>query len=157
MKATETSWARVVDDFRRVCIARREERLDDANRLLREDLPRSIAEWSRESGSEGADKRAQLDRMFQHEQRRIDEAWVLHDLVSLRLTHEIVPAICARLGETVRETLANVTPAAPRATRPAVRLAPPRRVAFDDVAGVIDLLLGQEQSGRRATVTSCCT
>lgn len=152
MKTPETSWSRVVSDFRRVCMARREERSEEAERLLHEDLPRSIAEWSRETPIDEGKKRAQLDQMFQVEQRRVDDAWLLHHLFALRLSDQIVPSICARVTESVREALGSGSASAGRGVRHSVRLAAPRRVAFDDVAGVIDLLLHQEQVGRVAAV-----
>jgi hypothetical protein len=148
INTTETSWSRVVSDFRRVCLARREQRGEEADRLLREDLPRSITEWSRETRMDEAKKRTQLDQMFQAEQRRVDDAWVLHNLLTLRLTDEIVPSIVARVTESVREAISSGAATAGRGVRHAVRLAKPRRVAFDDVAGVIDLLLQQELSSR---------
>lgn len=144
---SESSWEKVVRDFRRLCLARRQQRQEESDHVLHADLPQSIAEWSRTEPGDAHAKKAQLDQMFQREQRRIDDAWVLHELLSLRLADELVPTICSRVGDELRR-ITGAPAAPPRhpagGTRPLPMAMLTPRVAIDDIPGIIDLLLNEE-------------
>ncbi|HTH49656.1 MAG TPA: hypothetical protein VMB21_19235 [Candidatus Limnocylindria bacterium] len=142
----DSYWEKVVSDFRRLCILRRQRRREESETLLRTDLPRSIAEWSRQQPGDAAAKKAQLDSMFHTEQRRIEDAWLMQDVLSTRLTEDFLPAICSRVSEEVRKAMAvgellAGEPRSARETDVAPANAPEPRVAFDDIPSILDLLL----------------
>lgn len=157
----DSRWDKVVRDFRQLCVLRRQERQTDADALLRQRLPQSIAEWSKHDADHAAAKKARLDSMFQQEQRRIEDAWLLKDLIGSSLTKEFLPVLCSSVCVTVGEELrkagvgrdSDFTPAL-RETRPPAEPAPRSRVAFDDIPSVIDLLLdhGYADTKRRQMV-----
>jgi hypothetical protein len=119
---TEQLWDKVVGDFRQLCLLRRQKKWIEADMILNSDLPRSIAIWSEVFEGAPASKKAQLDAMFQAEQRRIDDAFLAMDLVASRLKDEIVPSICAQVTEQVRAAVAEqACAAALKAVRAAVQ------------------------------------
>ena len=142
----DSYWEKVVSDFRRLCILRRQRRREESEALLRTDLPRSIAEWSRQQPGDAYAKKARLDSMFQTEQRRIEDAWMMQDVLTSRLTEDLLPAICSRVSEEVRkamavaELLGTDTHAAKEADV-VMEETPETRVAFDDIPSILDLLL----------------
>jgi hypothetical protein len=151
MHLQDSYWEKVVSDFRRLCILRRQRRREESEALLRQDLPRSIAEWSRQQPGDATAKKAQLDSMFQAEQRRIEDAWLMQDVLSTRLTEDFLPALCSRVSEEVRKAMAVAdlmgaeTRAELRASQaPAPEPAPEPRVSFDDIPSILDLLLVEE-------------
>ncbi len=144
----ENRWDKVVRDFRQVCLLRRQDRRDESDRLMRQDLPQSIAEWSRSDSADAGTKRARLDAMFQQEQRRMDDLWVMNELLSARLMEEFLPVVCSSVCSTVGEELRKAgagrdsgSVTAFRDHRPAAGPAARNRVAFDDIPSVIDHLL----------------
>lgn len=146
----DDAWIRLRGEFRRVCLLRREGRQQEAGRLLAEELPRRIAEWSRLSPETAAHKRVELESMMRDEQRRVDDAWMVQHLVVQRVTEEVVPALIEAIAHEVQAVLSG--PAAQRRAKPI--LTPGRsgavagRVRLDDVEGMIDAVLDQE--ARRA-------
>ena len=143
----ETSWQKLVNDFRRLCVARRQDNREVADRLMSRDLPERIAEWSREGTLNAAERRTQLMQMFEREQRRVDDAWVLHDLMSVRVVDEVLPVLRAQVFEAVREATGVPVGADARlrsVQHPGSVLHRRKRVNITDIPGVIDLLLEQE-------------
>ena len=150
----DSRWEKVVRDFRQVCVLRRQDRRDESDALLRQELPRSISEWSRHDTADANAKRARLDSMFQQEQRRIDDLWVMNELLSARLREEFLPVVCSSVCSTVGEELRragagrdSVQAPVLRDTRPSATPGARSRVAFDDIPSVIDLLLETGFSG----------
>ena len=142
----DSHWEKVVSDFRRLCILRRQRRREESEILLRTDLPRSIAEWSRQQPGDAHDKKARLDSMFQTEQRRIEDAWMMQDVLTSRLTEDFLPAICSRVSEEVRKAMAVAELLATDSRSPKEMEVVPEettdpRVAFDDIPSILDLLL----------------
>lgn len=142
----DSSWEKVVSDFRRLCILRRQRRREESETLLRTELPRSIAEWSRQQPGDADSKKARLDSMFHTEQRRIEDAWLMQDVLSSRLAEDFLPAICSRVSEEVRKAMAvaellNAESRQPKDTDIAVEPPAETRVAFDDIPSILDLLL----------------
>jgi hypothetical protein len=144
-------WDKVVGDFRQVCLLRRQKRWREADRILKEELPHSIAGWSASYPADHDTKSARLDSMFELEQRRIADAWLLQQLVMTQLHEQIIPAVCLEVGHEVRSILGQEVSqrdekhsfAIPTSDNPA---AIGGRVRFDDIPGVIDLILTEKPS-----------
>ncbi len=157
MHLQDSYWEKVVSDFRRLCILRRQRRREESEAMLRNELPRSIAEWSRQQPGDASTKKAQLDSMFQAEQRRIEDAWLMQDVLSTRLTEDFLPALCSRVSEEVRKAMAVAdllgaeTRAENRAGKtPAPEPEPEPRISFDDIPSILDLLMVEEPAkGKR--------
>lgn len=148
-KLQDAYWERVVSDFRKLCVLRRQQRREESEALLRFELPRSIAEWSRQQPGDPQAKRAQLDAMFQSEQRRVEDAMLMQDLLSSRLVEDFLPVICSRVGEEVRKAMAvaDIFARDQEADRQvAVAEAEPEKVPFDDIPSILDLLLNEDQA-----------
>jgi hypothetical protein len=143
-------WDKVVGDFRQVCVLRRQKRWREADAILKEELPHSIAGWSASCPADLDTKSARLDLMFELEQRRIADAWLLQQLVMTQLHEQIIPAVCLEVGQEVRSILGQEVSQrdekhsfAPTSDNP---VAIGGRVRFDDIPGVIDLILTEKQS-----------
>jgi hypothetical protein len=88
--------------------------------------------------------------MFQMEQRRIDDAWLVQELMAARFNDQIIPALCMQVAQEVRDVVAEEMATQDRRTLTSVRnsqgaSAGRSRVAFDDIPGVIDLVLAEDQ------------
>jgi len=155
----DSRWEKVVRDFRQLCLLRRQERIVESEAMVRQQLPNSISEWSRNDSAEPGAKRARLDSMFQQEQRRMDDLWVMNELLSARLREDFLPEVCSSVCETVGVELRRAgagrdsgNASARWDARPVAAPAPLHRVAFDDIPSVIDQLLNSGfSSPRRAT------
>lgn len=148
--ATEQRWEKLVGQFRQLCLYRRQKKLSESETILNSELPRSIAEWSRSSDGDPAAKKARLDAMFQTEQRRIDDAWLVQELMASRFNDQLLPALCLQVAAEVRSVVAEVIATHnPRVNLPAPDGISARagrsRVAFDDIPGVIDLVLAEDR------------
>ena len=142
-------WEEVVSVFRRMCFLRRQGKLAASEQILKQKLPRIIAAWSDSCSRDPEAKKLQLDGMFQTEQRRVEDAYTLHELAALRLQEELIPALTRTLSQemkrTVREQFALQT-AQQAAAGPGMAPSGYRpRVAFDDIPAVIDLIVAEEQ------------
>jgi hypothetical protein len=150
LSTSEKRWEKLVSEFRRICLLRRQKRWDEAEMLLKQNLPRSIASWSESFEADLDVKRERLDNMFQTEQRRIEDAFLVQELVATRLNEQFIPLICTQVAQEVRSLMAE-EPALQdrRHNRPARTVsnarAPKPRVAFDDIPGVIDLVLAEDR------------
>jgi hypothetical protein len=88
-------------------------------------------------------------RMCQTEQRRVEDAYTLHELSALHWQEELIPSLARTLGQEMRAAMREqfaLQSAQEAAAAP--DFAPPRyrpRVAFDDIPGVIDLIVAEEQ------------
>ena len=96
------AWEMVVDKYREVCLLRREAKFAEADRMLKEQLPGIIATWSAASAKPITEKKAQLETMFAQERKRVDDALMMHRLVSDQLNDQLIPAIRARVSEELR-------------------------------------------------------
>ena len=138
-------------DFRQVCLLRRQKRWRESDAILKVELPRSIAGWSASYPAELDIKSARLDSMFELEQRRIDDAWLVQQLIVAQLNEQIIPAVCLEVSQEVRSILGQKV--SPREEKRSFAIQPSEnpaaiggRVRFDDIPGVIDLILAEKQS-----------
>ncbi len=162
-------WQKVVQDYRQLCVLQQQARNEESLRLLQNDLPVSILEWSERDSADGASKARRLDEMFQVEQTRLADAWLAQELMAQQVRAELLPSLTAQITAEVRKavTESNLRPAAtlapaarpqapaptrapqPAPSRPAPAAAPaarPARVAAGDLTSIIDLILADEQS-----------
>jgi hypothetical protein len=152
-----------VDEFRQLCLFRRQKKWVESDTILKTELPRSIASWSESFQAEPSVKRSRLDAMFQTEQRRIDDAWLVQELMAARLNEQFLPAICTQVAQEVRSVVAEEMAAQDRRLNTPARsssnvTAGKARVAFDDIPGVIDLVLAEDrirENARRFETTVC--
>jgi hypothetical protein len=142
-------WDKVVGDFRQVCLLRRQKRWREADTILKVELPRSIARWCASYPGDRDAKSARLDSMFELEQRRIDDAWLVQQLIVGQLSEEIIPAVCLQVRQEVRSVLGQeIAPReAKRSSEPSDNPAAiGKRVRFDDIPGVLDLISAENES-----------
>ena len=149
--------------FRQLCLLRRQRKLIESDMILNSELPRAIASWSQSFDAEPSAKKSRLDAMFQTEQRRIDDAWLALELMTTRFNEQFIPAICSQVAQEVRSAMAEEMAAQDRRQPLPARItnsvsAGRTRVAFDDIPGVIDLVLAEDQirSNARHMETVVC-
>jgi hypothetical protein len=132
-----------------MCFLRRQGKAAVSEHILKQKLPRTIAAWSEACSRDPGTKKKQLDGMFQTEQRRVEDAYTLHELAALHWQEELIPSLARSLGQEMREAMREqfaLRNAQEAASAPA--FAPSRyrpRVAFDDIPAVIDLIVAEEQ------------
>lgn len=102
MTAADQAWEQVVRDFRHVCLLKREGKLAESERVLSQVLPASIASWSQLDPQDSLAKRMQLQAMFDSEQRRLDEAWALQQMVFSQLSGTVISELKQRLSDELR-------------------------------------------------------
>jgi hypothetical protein len=145
---TTRQWEEVVALFRRMCFLRRQGKAAASEAILKHRLPETIAAWSQNSGRDAGAKKAQLDNMFQVEQRRVDDAFSLHELSALQWQEDLLPALVNSLAREIKQTVREQF-AAQAARNEESPSFPPSvyrpRIAFDDIPAVIDLIAAEEQ------------
>jgi hypothetical protein len=80
--------------------------------------------------------------MFDTERTSIDSWLFAHEALATRLSDTLIPALRQQVAEEIREAMSDRSQ--PRAGRPSNSRLP--RVRFDDIPGVIDALLAQQQA-----------
>ncbi len=151
-------WDQITEDFREACLLRREGKREEADQILNEGLPPAIAQWSKANPTKSDQKRNELVSMFAEEQRRVDTALVVQRVISTKLTEQLVPSLCATVATEVKgvlqEQLAKLNSAMAEAALAGAlrqRTEKPRRVRFDDIPGVIDAVLAEQQEAKLAS------
>lgn len=139
-----------MEEFRQLCLFRRQRKGSESEKILKTELPRSIASWSESFEGDPRAKRSRLDAMFQAEQRRIDDAWLVQELMATRLNEQFIPAICTQVAQEVRSVVCQEMAAQDRRWNTPSRSAStvgasPARVAFDDIPGIIDVVLAEDR------------
>ncbi len=173
-----------MNDFRQVCILRKQGRHDESIALLEQELPKTISQWAQASPLDAARKRSELQIMFRDEERRIDDAWAVQQFVSTHLRQDVFPALSAQIANEVRGVVfeqwslasgiaenplhaaafenqgrhAGRTDMVSANPIPRFGLSPAtakHRISFDNVSGLIDALSEQERRFQtRATAAS---
>lgn len=148
--------------FRRGLVLRRIGRLEEAQELLEIAVPAEVERWSGSAtGLRADEKTTKLREIFLRELGRVEDAFLIYELLSERLEQEIVPALSSQVAAQVNAVLAQyftsiqegpldaretVEPeASGDVIMPVAAEKPPRRVpqqiSFDDIPGMIDMLL----------------
>jgi hypothetical protein len=160
MASVDTSgsrWQQVITDFRRACLLRYEGKLSESTMVLENELPKSIASWSEETPGTPVAKREALGEMFKSEQRRVDDAVLVHRMVSKSLSTEILPTVCSMVAQEIRDAVseqivrapgfglgAEAATVEPRPTR--VARGSVQRIRFDDIGSIIDSLQNEQSA-----------
>lgn len=143
----EQSWEQLVADYQRLCIFKRQGNREDSQRLLQQQLPKNIAAWSRCNPEDPAKKKSELEEMFRNEKQRVDNLWLINRITSLQWKEELLPTLRSAVGQEVSRVVSQqfmeleIQQATPFPSGPRYS----RRIAFDDVAGVIDLVQAEER------------
>ena len=147
---SDKHWNQVVSGFRHACILMREGKTHESNLIIHAELPKSISTWSRICPKDAASKKADLVNMFREEQKRVEDTWVIRGMIWNKLNEELVPTLCTRVLQEVKEQAREHFPfsgtktekPSPRST--SLQLTPsadrPQRIKFDDIPGIIDAL-----------------
>lgn len=122
-----------------------------------------ISNWSESIDANSDLKRSRLEAMFQVEKKRVDDAWVVQELLAAQWNRQWVPEICTQVVQEIRSVLSEETAVQDlRLKKPARHGgnvgAGKARVAFDDIPGIIDLVLAEEKVAATSPrfVTSVC-
>lgn len=99
-------WKQLTEEFRQACLLRRQGEGARANTILDEELPPMIAAWSKASPSSEAAKREQLNLMFERERQRIEDAWLMQQMMMRQMRDVLIPSLCLQVAEEVREVVA---------------------------------------------------
>ena len=145
----------VITDFRRACLLRYEGKVSDSSVVLENELPKSIASWSEETPGSPTAKRAALGEMFKAEQRRGDDAVLVHRMVAKSLNTEILPSVCGMVAQEIRDAVreqhfGRASDIGAGHSRPerSTRVAGsvPQRIRFDDIGSIIDALQTEQSA-----------
>lgn len=160
-RTPDALWQRIVQDYRQAWILRRQARRAESDQLLHDELPARILAWAELDASDGAAQARRLDDMFEAEQRRLADLWLVQECMEHRLRTDLLPTLTARIDAEVRQALERhaASRPLPPVTAPcptpvilprAEDLPPPTRVSAGDIPSIIDLLFERErQSGAR--------
>lgn len=141
-------WEEVVGLFRRMCFLKRQGKAAASDSILKHRLPEKIAAWSQTTGRDAASKKAQLDGMFQVEQRRVEDAFTLHEMAAMHWQEELLPALASTLTRELKQVVQEQFAQQSAQTEKTASYPPSvyrPRVAFDDIPAVIDLIVAEEQ------------
>lgn len=130
-------WSEIIGITREACLLRQEGREKEAVELLQQTLPAVIRRWSNSCGETSEYCREALRKLFAEEQHAARAAMVQRRL--------IVDEVCSRLQvgcAAVQDASASV--ATVKVTVGPVQLR--RRVAIDDVVGMLDALQQAERA-----------
>jgi hypothetical protein len=146
-----------------------------ADKILHGELPPRIVAWSQADPRDKAAKKQLIERTMEEEQRRVEEAHALVELVSSKVTDEVVRRVETRLVALLEQQARILTesrsPAAhaelreyflnlatkPAADAPAPAQRPgrstaspapePHKIPIGDIAQMIDYVHAQEETG----------
>lgn len=118
-------WGQVVSNFRRVCLLKRQGRLEDAEALLAGLLTERIAQWSQETKQDAVSKRQSLHDMFVAEESRVEEAWQIQQIILGEIRASVATEIRAQIHEEVRAAVAALPLPAPVVPAPPIEIEPP--------------------------------
>lgn len=147
----------LIAHFRQGLVFRRTGREDEAREILETVVPEEIRRWSEADTTLRPDeKRAKLRDIFHRELGRVEDAFLVYELLAERIEQVIVPAICQQVIQEMRSLLSEqfasrpspppVDPLVEKLGKPLPRA--PQRVSLDDVPGMIDMLLDREYERR---------
>lgn len=105
--SVENAWEKVVAKYREVCVLRRESKLAESERVLKDELPGVIAAWSAANPQPIAVKKTELEAMFAMERKRVDETRMLQRMLTAQMNEQMLPAMHARVAEEVRNHFAE--------------------------------------------------
>lgn len=98
-------WNQLAETFRQACLYRRQKRRQEATEILEKRLPPLIAQWSRIAPIDEREKRRQLEDFFATEQRRIEDAWLIQNMLLGQMRDVLIPSLCLQVTEEVRDLI----------------------------------------------------
>lgn len=98
-------WNQLAETFRQACLYRRQKRRQEATEILEKRLPPLIAHWSRIAPIEEGEKRRRLEEFFATEQRRIEDAWLIQNILLGQMRDVLIPSLCLQVTEEVRDLI----------------------------------------------------
>jgi len=127
--------------------------------ILRQLLPKKIAEWSQTTSVNAEEQKGRLEEMFKAEQRRVDDAYTLHELSAMQWREDFIPALTNQIHQEIRQTICEqfaqlnsrqLTPTQEVTHFQNASLIPQKRkrIAFDDIPAIIDLIVEDERKGK---------
>jgi hypothetical protein len=155
--------------FRRGLVLRRIGRLEEAQEILELAVPIEVERWSETvMGLRADEKKTTLREIFLRELGRVEDAFLVYELLTERIEQEIIPALCNQVAAQVNAVLsqyfapvqdggaeaeqAEMPEDTDEVISPVATEKPPRRVpqqiSFDDIPGMIDMLLDREYERR---------
>lgn len=156
----------VIVHFRRGLVLKRMGRLEEAQEILENVMPAEIQRWSQANTGQGAEeKKAKLREIFLREVGRIEDAFLVYELLAERIEQDILPALCNQVNAQLyaffsqyfappqqehgsHHMVSSEEPAeAAERRKPLPRAI--QHVSFDDISGMIDMLLDQDYEKRR--------
>ena len=156
----------LIVQFRRGLVLKRMGRVEESQEILENVVPAEIQRWSQaNTGQRAEDKKAKLRDIFLREVGRIEDAFLVYDLLAERIEHDIIPALCNQVNAQLYEFFSQYF-APPQHEHSTEEMAPReepneaterrktlpravRHVSFDDISGMIDMLLDQDYEQRR--------
>ena len=105
--SVEAAWEKVVVKFREVCVLRREFKLAESERVLKEEMPRVIAAWSAVNPEPIAAKKAELETMFATERKYVDQTLVMQRLLAGQMSEQLLPAMREQVAAEVKKFFAE--------------------------------------------------
>ena len=143
----DSLWSRVVSSFRNACFLRHHNDLDESMRILNNSLPHAITSWSELDKELAKQKRLRLTKMFEEEEKRMEDAFVISDVLSSTLVDTLIP----QLSEKIVNELSNRLDGNEKETTKIIPITTGirERVPMGDVAAMIDSLLDNELKDKR--------
>jgi hypothetical protein len=143
-------WNQIVADFRLACFLRREGKQSEATQIIQEKLPLTIARWSQVDSRSSSDKQAALKTMFATEQGQSESSDYTPQALAAKLADSLLPALRRHVSEELREGIAQQFRSWQNnfllSNRASGNGQSSRRVRFDDIPGVIDVLLAEQSA-----------
>ena len=148
MQDPQLAWHQLAADYQQMCWLKRQGKHEDANRLLNAELPQKIAAWSRQEAKSAVEKKAALEQMFRTVQERVNDAYLLNEMLTNRWREELMPMLCGTVAGQIQKAVSEQFSL--RQMRPASRevVSPAPRLAFDNIPGIIDLIQAEERRER---------
>ena len=96
---TEDLWEEIKGQFRTACILRKEDKLDEAVKVINLVLPPLLSQWTQANPKSPEQKRKLIEQMFHQEMERVENAWITYELVATRLESHLTKALSAEIKE----------------------------------------------------------
>ncbi|MBI1839339.1 MAG: hypothetical protein HYR88_00610 [Verrucomicrobia bacterium] len=125
-------WSQVVSEFRQVCLLKRQGKVEESERLLSGELTRNIALWSQEAPQDATTKRQTLHDMFVAEERRVEDAWQIQQMVLNEMRESVAAQVRAQIREELEAALAAYQPPPPQPPEPTRASEPSPEMASED-------------------------
>jgi hypothetical protein len=100
-------WDQIVNSFRQACILKQAGKLYESNHILRDELPQTIASWSRRNPLPSDRQAEALRHMFEVEQQRIRDLWKSQEAMAQCLTHKVLQTLSRVVGQEIKSLVAS--------------------------------------------------